>query len=331
MYEITEKKDYFEELTFRHLTVCLKSYDAGELFSSAIWGAVFSEALLKDILLELTGKNIDNELGGLIQKINGRLKDESLFSAQGDIKLLKDIANRCDEIRMKRNRLVHDTGTERSDIQQDADDINNNVIQISKQYLKTSFAKNKMKSHAPSDNKEKAAHKTPDFPIFISSITPHTFEQAEFINLFCDKLREIGVNPVRCEFDDFDRKDPMGKVRGVIAQCNAVIVIGLERSHVYYYKDKEGSPEEKENIHRKYTSGWLQLESGIAIGMNKDIFILCQKDIHSDGIFDRGWNSYTPVDLEAPLDVDSKNVKKMLQNIEKYISEYNKNKKEASV
>ena len=124
--------------------------------------------------------------------------------------------------------------------------------------------------------------------------------------------------PVRCELTDFDKKDPMKKVKETIEKCKAAIVIGLERSHVYYFKDKEGSREESENTHRKYTSSWLQIESGMAIALGKEVFVLCQKDIHSDGIFDRFWNSYPPIELESPLDVNSDNVQMMLRKIKEF-------------
>ncbi len=322
MTEIIENKKYFSDFTFKHLTLCLKSYDEGEFFSSAIWASVFIEALLRDILFEIDGQTHIEELNSLIRTLKSFVYSNDKTVSNANKNLLKDIAGRSDEIRSKRNRLVHDTGVERGKIDVDAKDINNNVMQIIKHYVRTDIAlkiKNKNSKAAVVDG---VALKEPTFPIFLSSITPHTFEQGEFINSFCEKLKEIGVKPVRCTLTDFDKKDPMGKVKSVIEKCNAVIVLGLERSHVYYYKDKEGSLEESESMHRKYTSGWLQIESGMAVALNKYIFVLCQKDIHSDGIFDRGWNSYLPIELESPLDVDSPNVRMMLQKIKEFVEEY---------
>ncbi len=81
--------------------------------------------------------------------------------------------------------------------------------------------------------------------------------------------------------------------------------------------------EESENTHRKYTSGWLQIESGIAIALRKQIFVLCQKDIHSDGIFDRSWNSYLPIEIDTPLDISQQNIVMMLQKIKEFVANYN--------
>ena len=101
-----------------------------------------------------------------------------------------------------------------------------------------------------------------------------------------------------------------------------MIVICLERSHVYFLKDKEGSEKESENTHRKYTSAWLQIECGIAIALQKRIFVMCQEDIHSDGIFDRYWNSYTPIEIGSSPDINHPNVKLMLQEIKEFVDSH---------
>lgn len=112
----------------------------------------------------------------------------------------------------------------------------------------------------------------------------------------------------------------MNKVKSVIETCNAIVVIGLERSHVYYLRDKEGS--EKEDMHSRYTSAWLQLESGIAIGMGKEVFVLCQKDLYGGGIFDRDWNTFVPMELNLPLNIYDKNVDMILGKINEYKERY---------
>lgn len=109
--------------------------------------------------------------------------------------MFRDIHNRCNEIRNKRNRLVHDTGVERGSLEVAARDVHENILQIIKQYIKTDIAKKKKQENNAANFQETDVTE-PTFPIFISSITPHTFEQGEFINSFCDKLREIGVKPV---------------------------------------------------------------------------------------------------------------------------------------
>ena len=247
--EIVKKKEYFQNITWIHLSNCLKAFENRELLSASIWSAVFVESMLKDILSVLLNVNISTEeISSLIARLRNILNNGSSkyeLSAT-DATVIEDI---------------------------------------------------------------------------ISTITPHTFEQSEFIEEFCSKLKSIGIKPVRCVMTDFDRRNPMEKVRRYIEGCHGIIVLGLERSHAYFYRDKEGSEKELEATHRRYSSAWLQLGTGMAIGMGKDVFVLCQKNLYGDGIFDRNWNSYTPVELEMPLDMNDPMIKETLSVLENYKKE----------
>lgn len=308
---IIEKKAYFEELTYHYISNSLKSFEKKEYLTSGVWAAVYAEALLKDILTILEIETSKEDFYILIKTLRNNVTDCSQLSGKDKVYLL-ELAKRCDEIRNKRNRLVHDIRIEQQGLDSDVRDINNNLFQMTGYYLGTSVAEAVYQKNCLSNQKEKLK---PDFPMFISTISPHSFEQREFLNEFCDKLQEIGVIPVRCEFDDFDKKDPIGKVCSIIRECKGMIVIGLERSHVYYYKDREGSEKESEAIHRRYTSGWLHLESGIGAAYGKPIFVICQDNIFSDGIFDRDWNTYIPIELSLPLSIDDPQVSILLKKI----------------
>lgn len=233
---------------------------------------------------------------------------------------------RADEIRLKRNRLVHDTGMENNYLESDADDIYKNVNLIIERYLKTKVSKAVFRKNKDIADEVVNTQHEPSFPMFISTITPHTFEQSEFIEEFCNKLKGIGIKPVRCVMTDFDRRNPMEKAKRCIEGCHGVIVLGLERSHAYFYRDKEGSEKESEAMHRRYSSAWLQLETGMAIGMEKDIFVLCQKNLYGDGIFDRNWNSYTPVELDMSLDINDPMIRETLRVLEVYKKEIEANR-----
>ena len=87
---------------------------------------------------------------------------------------------------------------------------------------------------------------------FVSTVTPHNDIQVRFIESFCRRLFTLGVEPVFLKQTSYDKKDPIGRVSSQIASCDFVIVLGLERSHAYYLKDKELSKQESEQVHRKY-------------------------------------------------------------------------------
>lgn len=326
--EIIKKKDYFQDITWIHLSNCLKAFENRELLSASIWSAVFVESMLKDILSILLNVNVrTEEISSLIARLRNLLNNgSSKFELSAtEATVIEDIMRRADEIRLKRNRLVHDTGIENNYLDSDADDIYKNVILIIERYTKTKVSKAVFRKNKEIAEEITLAHSEPNFPMFISTITPHTFEQSEFIEEFCNKLKSIGIKPIRCIMTDFDRRNPMEKARRCIEGCHGIIVLGLERSHAYFYRDKEGSEKESEAMHRRYSSAWLQLETGMAIGMGKDVFVLCQKNLYGDGIFDRNWNSYTPVELEMPLDINDPMIRETLRVLESYKKEIEAN------
>lgn len=327
--EIIKKRDYFQDITWIHLSNCLKAFENRELLSASIWSSVFVESILKDILTVLLKVNVSTEeISSLIARLRNTLNNgSSRFELTStDSTAIEDIMRRADEIRLKRNRLVHDTGMENNYLDSDADDIYKNVNLIIERYLKTKVSKAIFRKNKDIADEVVNTQQEASFPMFISTITPHTFEQSEFIEEFCNKLKEIGIKPVRCVMTDFDRRNPMEKARRCIEGCHGIIVLGLERSHAYFYRDKEGSEKESEAMHRRYSSAWLQLETGMAIGMGKDIFVLCQKNLYGDGIFDRNRNSYTPVELEMPLDINDPMIKETLRVLESYKKEIEANK-----
>ncbi len=155
-------------------------------------------------------------------------------------------------------------------------------------------------------------------PMFISTISPHEERQTKFLDDLFRCLEKIGINPVHFKPTQFDRRDPFGAVRKQLEACRGVIVVGLERTHVYFSRDKEGTEKQTEEIHRKYTSGWLHLEAGMANALNMDIFVVCQKDLCSDGIFDRWWNSYPILEL-TNLDCNSPEMEEFLAHLREWV------------
>ena len=53
--EIIKNKAYFKNITWSHLSNCLKAFETKEFMAVSIWSTVFVESLLKDILSEISG------------------------------------------------------------------------------------------------------------------------------------------------------------------------------------------------------------------------------------------------------------------------------------
>ncbi|MEH7336066.1 hypothetical protein V7161_25905 [Neobacillus drentensis] len=294
--ELEHKNDNYQKFiskeVFQHYSNGYDSLQVGQYFAASVWASVFLEAFLVELLnrFELSQAS-GNDLNSRIDRLKGA----------SDI-IPDEIHKRCHEIRSQRNRLVHDTGLGKNTLEQDAVSIYSHLEVILDWYCKkvSPFDDTGGNEPDPLD-----LEKDKRIPVFLSTLNPDNERQRFFLNGFKDKLKSIGIEPVQCEFGYYDWKDPLKVVRNKISECRAVIVLGLERSNAYYIKDKEGSKKESIDTHRKYTSGWLHLEAGMASAMGKEVFVLCQKDIYSDGIFDRSWNTYPVMEFKL-LDEDSR-------------------------
>ncbi|MGX6443611.1 hypothetical protein ACWM35_10395 [Neobacillus sp. K501] len=305
---------YIRKEVLQHYSDGYDALQHGQYFSAAVWGSVFLEAFALEIMKKFNiSPSKKDDLNSRIQRIRSDID-----------KIPDDIPNRFDEIRIMRNRLVHDMGLRKTDIEDDAKRIYSHLDFVLDWYCK----------NVPFEEKEKeiieAEMENDLIPVFISTLNPNNERQRFFLTGFMERLKSIGILPVRCEFNFYDGKDPLKVVRDEVSRCKAMIVIGLERSNAYYIKDKEGSLNESIDTHRKYTSGWLHLEAGIANALGKEIFVLCEKEIYSDGIFDRQWNSY-PVLEFSHLDENSREFMMFFSYMEAWVKVAKRKEEELAV
>jgi hypothetical protein len=312
-------REFLSPVAYGHLRECARSFSDSQYLSAAIWGAVFLEAFLSDLGRELGGpidaENLEGQIGQLKSKI-GQLKNKDKNHSIPD-----ELFSRFREIQFIRNRLVHDTGLQKTTLAQDAALIVSALTVILESWRadrqRMSIAENIGKQATPLE------HSADHIPVFLSTITPHLPEQEEFIQLLETRLKEMGISVVRLVFTQFDARDPLKKARMTIQSCRAAIVVGLERSHAYYICDNQGAKlppkKEAEVMHRKYTSGWLHMEAAIANALDLPVFLLCQKEIFSDGIFDRNWNTYPLTELET-LDLDVPQLRDFFAHLQQWVN-----------
>lgn len=165
---------------------------------------------------------------------------------------------------------------------------------------------------------------------FVSTVTPHIDKQVRFIEAFSRRLYSMGIEPCFQKKPNYGKLDPISNVQRQIEACDLVIILGLERSHVYYLKDKENSQQEEESVHRKYTSSWLHLEAGLAHALGKEIFVLCNPDICSDGIFDREWYSYKVREIPE-LDAMSDEMNEFFEDLKEWLADFRETTRESSL
>lgn len=322
-FSIAQYQNRFSDIAFQSYCSGILDYDQTRYLSAVVWSAVFIEALLKDIL-RAYGTEIDPKkppkLDAMIHNINA-LQDAT---AEDRARYLL-ISRKCETIKNERNSLLHDNGLEKMNVKETADAIYNSCLNVVVNlYLDTAAAKKIEETRRASATVGETPPKEADFPIFVSTITPFTLEQELFIESFCSRLQEIGAKPVRCRQEDFGTKKPMEVVCKMISECNAVVVLGLEKYHVYHHMEKKGSAKPREEINRSFSSEWLQIESGMAFGLGKKVFVIHQQGLHRQGIFDHEWNSVTPLELDGPLDAKCSEVDVLLRDIKEYMEEYKK-------
>ena len=302
-YQMETYQKYISKGVFQHLSEGITAFQKEDFFSASVWSSVFLEAFLAEWMerfdIKLNSEHVD--LYNRIQRIENNTGTP------------EDITDRCNTIRLLRNRLVHDKGLKKTTIMEDANSIYVNLREILEWYCQQASP-----IEEKQQNEEKNINEEELLPVFISTLNPDNEKQRYFLSGFKERLKRMGVKPVSCEFNFYDGKDPLKRVRSEIEKCKAVIVVGLERSNAYYIKDKEGSKKENIETHRKYTSGWLHLEAGIANALGKEVFVLCQHDIYSDGIFDRNWNTY-PVLEFTELDESSREFTKFFDYLSRWI------------
>lgn len=287
-YEFFSYEPYLSEANFSHLQNCSMSYRDEQYFASAIWGSVFLEGFLAELLRDLGSKKNDLKvLNDYIEHLRNLKSREHI-----DVIVPQEMLYRCGIIREIRNGLVHDTGYSKDSIQSEAGTILDSIKIILELYKKHFlFEKSTLQ-------KEEVINENDLIPVFISAINPDNELQKYFMELFYHRLRQIGIKPVRAELDDYDKDNPIERIKEFLVECDGMIVIGLERSHAYFLRDRVGGKKQEDKIHTKYTSSWLHLEAGLAHALGKDLFVTCQTDICNDGIFDRSWNSYRVIEFE---------------------------------
>lgn len=310
-FEIGAYRDALDATTFSHLRACAAALAAKDYLASSVWASVFVEALISDLMDRLSIPRASrDDLNERIQQLQRFHKKEGAAGPSIPDEVLK----RFNNIRDTRNRLVHDTGLEKTTLRQDAEYVCGSLKVVLDWYVR------ELAPARPAPAEGPGAGAQDRVPVFLSTINTENDRQACFLEWFLHRLRAIGIEPVRVQMTSYDKRDPFAKTREAIRRCQGMIVIGLERTHSYFLRDKEGTPREKEDTHRKYTSGWLHLEAGMANAFGIDVKVICEKGICSDGVFDRDWNSYIVTELSS-LEEGSREVEDLLVHLQDWVAD----------
>lgn len=290
--------------TLRSFDLHIDAAGKPDWLAAGVWGAVFLESFLEEVMRARAITLPDRlDLGGAISRLR----------AEKDLPHLRTVLDRCESIRLARNALVHAGPLIGDSTVAHAQTIGvclREVIRLAEAWF-------------PSPVTLSPAHDVPGQSIgrvFVSTITPHLPRQASFVRDLSLALRRRQLEPVFVITDEFDANDPMGKVLSVLRTCDALLCIGLERSHAFLLREKEGSKDEKETAHGYFSSGWLNMEAGAGFALGMPVVVLCEPRIKSEGIFDRTWNSSPPYEMAStPSSVTDPAVQRCLTRLEELV------------
>ena len=272
---------------------------AGDALATGVWGAVFLEAFLEEAIEAAGLSGGERDLGGMVNRLRGA-------------KTLRhgaEVLNQCDMVRVARNALVHAGASPGQVVATHAATIAGNLPHILR------LAQPWFVGVRPAEAAE------PAYPpmaarVFVSTITPHLQLQDLFLLALYETMRWQGLEPIRVVLDEYDKRDPVRKIIETLRRCDALLCVGLERSHAYFLREREGSDKARETLHGFYSSGWLNLEAGAAFALELPVFVMCQSHIMSDGVFDRDWNSAPTYVIESnPPTVDDPAVQRCLARL----------------
>ncbi len=123
-------------------------------------------------------------------------------------------------------------------------------------------------------------------PVFLSVGTPHRLDQVQFLYLLREKMRALGVELRTLTAAVFDENSPFYQLADILAECQGVLVVGLERSHAYTVFEKEHSLEETLQKDRYIPTAWNQIEGSMAAALKLPVLVLRDKRLVEEGIFE---------------------------------------------
>lgn len=277
-----------------------------DAFSSIVWSAVTLESLLEETLVALghkpTGRSgsARPDLGGMLSRLESALKEDAVA-----LRNVAEVLDRSHSIRVARNITVHHTGHAKGDLSRQSEKVREDLEFILRWWLEQVYV--------PED-----AQAEINARVFLATITPDHPRHRAFLAELKQALLSRGLEPVTVSISEYDKHRPLSVVGDAMANCDAVLIVGLERSRAYLVCDREGTGKEREDKHRRYSSAWLHMEAGLAygLGLHERVFVLCEYSIWSEGVFDRDWNQFRPIVLPA-LDVGLPEVQETLERIQR--------------
>ncbi|MGR3515015.1 MAG: hypothetical protein ACU0GG_19815 [Paracoccaceae bacterium] len=124
--------------------------------------------------------------------------------------------------------------------------------------------------------------------VFLSVGSPKDEEQEKFIAAFETRLRHSGFLPQTVGRDYRTNDRPIVQIKNLMASCDAVAVLALERTFIETGAEKRGGDDEKPLTNVILPTAWNQVEAALAYSNDKPLLMVVEKGIRLEGFIDFG-------------------------------------------
>ena len=139
-----------------------------------------------------------------------------------------------------------------------------------------------------------------EIKLFLSVGRPHRLDQKQFLEKLRSELKREGVDLVNLATAEYSTEKPLPQISELMKTCDGALVIGWERVHGYTMFERESSSQEKlhQNIH--IATPWNHIEGSMAATLGLPLFILKERRLHAEGIFEASSHDYKIESFDLP-------------------------------
>ena len=138
--------------------------------------------------------------------------------------------------------------------------------------------------------------------VFVSVGSTANPRQEDFVRAVEDRLRAEGLVPQTVGRNVFSADSPFVEMTKLMAACQGVVVIALERIFVQAGKEKRDGPSEASLADLKIATPWNQIEATMGYVSKLPLLVLVEEGVRQDGLLEKGLGWYVqtcPMDKSA--------------------------------
>lgn len=149
----------------------------------------------------------------------------------------------------------------------------------------------------PAPPRRSRSAREPDrVPVFLSAPKPVKSSQQDFLEQLCRSLTRRRLHPRTLGVTDYDTREPLAGVYGVLAQCYGVVTVAFARTEIrsgrVLREWRPGDPAERVGGRSvsglSFTSPWSHIEAAMAYALGLPMIILRESGVYGDGVLQEG-------------------------------------------